>query len=219
MADNHVCSFCNEDLKGKQHIKIVFENWPVEEVVIFERKGKEKRKTQKLTKEVITAIGMECLKDPERWREFDIDPSKVSDFFEDLRFAGKNPTLAIAVDGDDARCVTNDCRHRNDEYCSHLSFGGSDISGMERAICSVGHPGHYYFEEPPLPFKYRIVRLRDFIRSLNPVSMWRAFGTVTKEPMGLVLFLWSFTLYAITPVYYTLSVLQRIKWEMRRIAK
>jgi len=143
MGDDHVCSFCNENQVGKQHIKIVFENWPVEEEIIYRRKGKEARKTNKVTKEVITALGMECINNPERWKEFDIDPSKVADFFEDLRFIGKNPYFrAVVAEGID-KCLAIDCPHVSlrDETCRHLIRLGFPYTGLDELHCAVGHPG------------------------------------------------------------------------------
>lgn len=142
MGDKHVCSFCSENLEGKQHIKIVFENWPVEEEVIYRRKGKEARKTRKTTKEVITAIGMECIQNPDRWKDFEIDPAKVADFFEDLRFAGKNPVFRAVLARGGPVCLSADCGQRTGSDCRHMERRhSSDFYGLDELSCEVGHPG------------------------------------------------------------------------------
>ncbi len=141
MGDKHVCSFCDEKLEGKQHIKIVFENWPIEEVVTYRRKGKERTTTRKLTKEVITALGMECLRNPERWKGYDIDPSKVEEFFEDLRFAGKNPIFSAVLTKTGPVCLSPNCIHRTGSDCLHLLRYGSSVIGLDELACEIGHPG------------------------------------------------------------------------------
>lgn len=142
MGDKHVCSFCDEKLEGKQHIKIVFENWPIEETVTYRRKGKERTTTRKLTKEVITALGMECLRSPERWKGYDIDPSKVEEFFEDLRFAGKNPKFSAILAKGGPVCLALSCSHRTGSNCQHLLRNRSfDFVGLNELTCEVGHPG------------------------------------------------------------------------------
>lgn len=142
MGDKHVCSFCNESLQGKQHIKIVFENWPIEETVTYRRKGKEAKSTRKVTREVITALGMECLQNPEKWKDYDIDPSKVEDFFEDLRFAGKNPLFRAILTKTGAVCLSLNCSHRTGSNCQHLLRNRSfDFIGLDELACEVGHPG------------------------------------------------------------------------------
>lgn len=141
MGDKHVCSFCDEKLQGKQHIKIVFENWPIEETVTYRRKGKERTTTRKLTKEVITALGMECLRNPERWKDYDIDPGKVEDFFEDLRFTGKNPIFRAILTKTGPVCLSTNCTHRTGNDCQHLLRYGSSIFALDELACEVGHPG------------------------------------------------------------------------------
>lgn len=141
MGDKHVCSLCNEKLEGEQHIKIVFENWPIEETVTYRRKGKERTTTRKLTKEVITALGMECLRNPERWKGYDIDPSKVEEFFEDLRFAGKNPIFNAVLTKSGPICLSPDCKHRTGTDCQHLLRFHSQSTGLDELACEVGHPG------------------------------------------------------------------------------
>jgi len=142
MGDNHVCSFCAEKLVGKQHIKIVFENWPVEETITYRRKGKERTTARKLTKEVITALGMECINNPERWKDYDIDPGKVADFFEDLRFVGKNPVFSATLAKDGAVCLSLNCSQRTGSNCQHLLRHHSfDFLTLDELTCEVGHPG------------------------------------------------------------------------------
>lgn len=141
MGDKHVCSFCDENLEGKQHIKIVFENWPIEEEVTYRRKGKEAKRTRKVTKEVITAIGMECINNPDKWKDYEIEPSKVSDFFEDLRFAGKNPIFNAVLTKAGPVCLSPKCIHRTGNDCQHLLRYASQWLGLDELACEVGHPG------------------------------------------------------------------------------
>jgi len=197
MGDNHVCSFCNEKLQGKQHIKIVFENWPIEEEVIYRRKGKEARKTRKVTKEVITAIGIECLNNPDRWKDYDIDPNKVADFFEDLRFAGKNPVLNAVLTKDGPVCLTEGCRHCTGPDCQHLLRDSSRYSGLDMLTCEIGHPGHFL-----------VRRGKERIGELNPIaSVGAALGQRRgwrQTLMYLITMSWQPQHSLATRVYFTL---------------
>jgi len=149
MGDNHVCSFCDEKQQGKQHIKIVFENWPVEEEVTYRRKGKEAHRTRKVTKEVITVVGMECLRSPERWKDYVIDPGKVEEFFEDLRFIGKNPIFRAALTKDGPICLSAaKCRHfaqtegaEASAMCQHIRRELFELHHLDMLYCGIGHPG------------------------------------------------------------------------------
>jgi hypothetical protein len=183
MGDKHGCSFCNQDLSGKQHIKIVFENWPVEETVIVRsRTGKERKAKRKTTHEAITAFGMECLNNPEKWKALDVfkmgsvTPEGMADLFEDIRWAGKNPTfilspalscLSAAICGQfradlDGRCVNiigpRQPQYRFDDYS-----------------CYVGHPGNYRIYNRNWNWKARASVLRDFCHSLK--SIWSGLPT------------------------------------------
>lgn len=147
MGDQHVCSFCGAQQAGKQHIKLVFENWPVEELVSYTRKGVTRQRRRKRTKEVISAIGMECLSDPERWEDYGLEPDEVTDFFERLRLQGKNPIFqgVLVADGS-LQCVTKDCPQRLpigefESSCTHVTRGPYPGVGLDALSCWAGHPG------------------------------------------------------------------------------
>lgn len=214
MGDKHGCSFCNEDLSGKQHVKIVFENWPIEETVtVRSRTGKERKVERKTTREVITVLGMECLNNPERWKTLDafktgpVTPEGIADLFEDIRWAGKNPTfilspalscLSIAVCGQfradlEGRCVNilgpRQPQYRFDDYS-----------------CYVGHPGTYRVYnrgwKSPGPATF-IRNLRDslksswsFLPTSNNVSVKRALYCFALVPAGVLAGILFYGIYA-----------------------
>lgn len=154
MGDKHVCSVCGADLARKQHIKIVFENWPVEETVtVRSRTGKERTVKRTQTKEVITAFGMECLENPEKWKELDafsegkIGPGDMANLFDDIRWVGKNPLFLLSAanfclsgsscaqfqPGPDGRCI----------HIAGLEEFKREILRWAELYCYVGHPGAY----------------------------------------------------------------------------
>lgn len=145
MGDQHVCSFCGVDQQGKQHVKLVFENWPVEETHTYKYRGQERSRTRTVTKEVITAIGLECLGDPARWSDYAIEGQEAADFFEHLRFAGKNPTFRgeVAVNG--LVCHATSCAQRQPvdgpETCAHVRRTDYPGTSLDQLYCWVGHPG------------------------------------------------------------------------------
>lgn len=231
MADNHVCSFCNEDLKGKQHIKVVFENWPVEEEVTYRRKGKEKKTKRKLTKEVITAIGMECIQNPDRWKDFDIDPTKVADFFEDLRFVGKNPFFRAILTKDGPACLSAaGCPHfvplgetsPSDGMCQNIARGQFEFYHLDRVYCAIGHQGIELVRQKGsglLPEQ----GIGAWLRSLG--TLWGLASPASKGSRGLscYYFLWLFVGWylpslvmwvASLPISGLVVLAQRLKWQI-----
>lgn len=157
MGDKHVCSFCGTSQEGKAHIKIVFENWPVAEEVTYRRKGQVKKQVRQVTqvkqvtKEVITALGLECIRDPARWGAFPIEPEQVPDFFDRVRRIGKNPTFLAMVEGGRLRCLALGCAQRSPadaEWCVHILTEGYAGTGLEAARCWVGHPGITLLRRP-----------------------------------------------------------------------
>lgn len=159
MGDQHVCSFCGAQQAGKQHIKLVYENWPVEELVSYTRKGVTRQRRRMRTKEVISAIGMECLSDPERWEDYGLEPDEVADFFERLRALGKNPIFQGVVVADGSlQCVTKNCPQRlpdgDSEFsCTHVTRGGYPGAGLDALSCWAGHPGVVLVRGRPEPDK------------------------------------------------------------------
>ena len=148
MGDKHVCSVCGADLAGKQHLKLVYENWPVEEeVTVRSRTGRERKVTRKQTKEVISAFGMECIGNPEVWEKLDVfaegpvTASKMAELFEDIRWLGKNPLFILDAVG---RCLsTAVCKQfSGEERCAHIVNPGSPWRWSE-TYCYAGHPGTY----------------------------------------------------------------------------
>lgn len=200
MGDRHVCSFCNENLEGKQHIKIVFENWPVEEEIIYRRKGREAKQKKTSIKEVITALGMECIHNPERWKDFDIDPSKVADFFEDLRFIGKNPFFRALLTKDGPVCLSAaKCPHfaplgetsPAEGLCQHIARGQFEFHHLDRVYCAIGHQGVELVRQKAsnlLPEQ----GIGAWLRSLG--TLWGLASPASKGSRGLscYYFLWLF---------------------------
>lgn len=143
MGDQHVCSFCGEAQQGKPHIKLVFENWPVEQVETYRKR--ERRRT--VTKEVITAVGLECVHDPERWADFPIEAGEVEAFFEMLRIEGKNPTFLGELTPDKTLiCRAETCAQRQPVgedplACAHIQRSGYPGTGLDQLNCWSGHPG------------------------------------------------------------------------------
>jgi len=143
MGDKHVCSCCALDQAGKQHVKVVYENWPVEEPVTARRKtGPPKTTTRKRVQQVVSVIGMECLADPERWAGFPIEPEKVAAFFDRLRTVGKNPIfMGVLVDGG-LRCLSTNCLQRmGGQSCQHVQRWPTATPKHDELSCYAGHPG------------------------------------------------------------------------------
>lgn len=155
MGDNHVCSLCNENLVGKQHIKIVFENWPHEKVTTYRRKGKEHRRKKLVTKELITALCMKCLANDERWAGVaELEEPELTPFFNYLAKLGKNPLFSTILVRSGPLCIVADCPHRTAPECKHLRRFQSDYFGLDALSCAVGHPGetlvrHKEVQAPP----------------------------------------------------------------------
>lgn len=149
MGDKHVCSLCGTGLAGKQHIKLVFENWPVEEeVIIRSRTGRERKSKRKQTKEIITALGMECISNPATWEKLDVFtegpviPQRMGEFFDDIRWLGKNPIFRLSPTG---VCLSSSvCKQFSGEagICIHVANPPLHLR-FEEAYCYAGHPGIY----------------------------------------------------------------------------
>lgn len=142
MGDDHWCSFCEENLKGKKHIKIVFENWVEKEV------GKKKKK--KILVERITCICLKCLSTPEKWAEcFKDEVLRVEDlpsFFEKLSLVGKNPLFrAKIICVNRMECQSFKPSQKGILECEDmlLDYAADDISGLNNvyAKCGLGHEG------------------------------------------------------------------------------
>lgn len=191
MGDTHGCSFCNQDLSGKQHVKIVFENWPVEETVtVRSRTGKERTVKRKQTHEVITAFGLECLNNPEKWKALDafktgsVTPEGMADLFEDIRWAGKNPTFILSPA---LLCLSADVcgqfRADLDGRCVNILGPRQPQYWYDDYWCHVGHPGTYRVYnrgwKPPGPATF----FRNLWDSLK--SSWSAFPSDVSTKKGL----------------------------------
>lgn len=231
MGDNHVCSFCNEKQFGKQHIKIVFENWPVEEEVTYRRKGKVAHRTRKVTKEVITAIGMECLRNPEHWKDFAIDPGKVEEFFEDLRFAGKNPFFRAVLTKNGSVCLAaSNCPHFSQlngaaasGSCEHIGRGPFDVHHLDMLYCMVGHRGIELVRQP-----LRNLMLQGNLRSwaMSLRQLWQFGASWKRSPfLTVYYFFWLFSGWfapyfiiwmASLPIAGVFMLGQRLKWKTFR---
>lgn len=192
MGDSHVCSSCGIDLAGKQHVKVVFENWPVEEeVTVRSRTGREKTVKRKLTKEVITAFGMECLEKPEVWQGLDVfsegtvTPENIRDFFDDLRWLGKNPLFMLNLQG---FCLSSDfCKQFSGEQpCAHIRNPDS-LCRWQEASCYVGHPGVYRI------YNKTWKRATDGVHSIRAIlqtlkGLWKgtpAMGSYSKTALAI----------------------------------
>lgn len=178
MGDKHVCSVCGADLAGKQHLKLVYENWPVEEeVIVRSRTGRERKVIRKQTKEVISAFGMECIANPDVWGKLDVfaegpvTSDKMGELFEDIRWLGKNPIFILDAIG---RCLSAAvCKQfSGEERCAHIVNPGSPWRWSE-AYCYAGHPGTYRIYNKPWKERAReTFSLGTILQSLK--ELWKA---------------------------------------------
>lgn len=143
MGDKHTCSSCSENLEGKQHIKIVFENWPQEKIITYRRKGKEYQRKKQVTKELITVLCMNCLGNQDKWAGVkELEEPELTPFFNYLARMGKNPLFRAMLTKSGPLCIAIDCHHRTGPNCKHLFRQGSkDYLGLDESFCEVGHPG------------------------------------------------------------------------------
>lgn len=182
MGDNHVCSLCDENLAGKQHVKIVFENWPHEKVTTYQRKGKEYHRKKLVTKELITALCMKCLADDERWAGVaELEEPELTPFFNYLAKLGKNPLFKAILVRRGPLCITADCPHRTAPECDHVSRSQSDYFGLDALSCAVGHPGETlarHKEDATTP-KFSLKSLK-WLRGMVSMSWKPEHGLMTK---------------------------------------
>ncbi|MBA7516376.1 hypothetical protein ES705_08424 [subsurface metagenome] len=210
MGDKHVCSSCSENLEGKQHIKIVFENWPQEKVTTYRRKGKEYRRKTAIIKELITALCMNCVGNPDKWVNVkELEEPELTPFFNYLAKMGKNPLFKALLVKNGPLCIVADCKHRTAPNCAHLLRSHSaQFSNFDELSCEVGHPGatlvHRGKDEVDGNLK-KVLGSSYFgtFRNLIPLFWQEQHGLFTKIyftlfysfPMSLALLLYSLAAY------------------------
>lgn len=219
MGDKHVCSLCGTGLAGKQHLKLVFENWPVEEeVTIRSRTGKERKVKRKQTKEVITALGMECISNAATWEKLDVfaegpvTTSKMEELFDDIRWLGKNPVFRLNPTG---ACLSSSvCKQFSGEggKCIHIVNPPLSLR-FEEAYCYAGHPGIYRIYNKSWKPTRGSLSLKRILAELKGV--WNSmpnFGVQHKKTLAIYLGGWILVMFLCPPLMLAKTILRRPRW-------
>ena len=209
MGDVHVCSMCGVAQAGKPHLRLAWENWPVEEIYTY--RGRERPRT--VNKEIITIIGLECRDDPERWADFPPEDEGVAAFFEALRVLGKNPTfLGELAPKQTLVCRAVTCAQRQPVEgqdplsCSHIMRSEHPGTSLDQLYCWAGHPG-VILVRGDRGTKARLGKYRIFAGSL--AHFWRSSSwrtrlayLVTWGPPALFVGVWWCVMMAVYSPYY-----------------
>ncbi len=181
MGDNHICSLCNGSQVGKQHIKIVFENWPHEKVTTYRRKGKEYHRKKLVTKELITALCMKCLADDERWAGVaELEEPALTPFFNYLAKLGKNPLFSAILVRSGPLCITADCPHRTAPECDHVARFQSEHYGLDSLSCAVGHPGETLVRHKKVQAWNSLKSVKSWVSDMVTMSWKPGHGLMTR---------------------------------------